>query len=81
MVGLFLCYNTGMYKEVLKFLRIIFGVALVAVGVAGIFLPILPGWILVFVGIELIGIRLVFMEDIREFARQKINQISAKKKR
>lgn len=55
-------------------LKKIVGVVLMIVGIAGIFFPILPGWILIFVGLEIIGIRLVFFDKIKEYAKKKIEK-------
>jgi len=43
------------WKTVLLVLRIVAGVALILAGIAGIFLPILPGWVLIALGIVLVA--------------------------
>lgn len=40
-------------------LRIILGVFLIIVGLAGIILPILPGWWVILIGLEILGWKLV----------------------
>jgi uncharacterized protein YqgC (DUF456 family) len=61
-----------MNKNIIQAIRIFFGVLLIVVGVAGIILPVLPGWILIFIGIELIGIQLVFLQNIKEYIKKKL---------
>ena len=61
-----------MNKQLIATARTIFGAVLVGVGILGIFLPILPGWILIFVGIELLGIQIVFIENIKDFIKKKL---------
>lgn len=53
-------------------LRRVLGVGLMALGIAGLVLPILPGWLLIFIGLELVGIELVFFEKIKTFCRKKL---------
>jgi uncharacterized protein YqgC (DUF456 family) len=64
-------------REVSLF-RQILGAILILIGIAGIILPILPGWLLIFVGLELVGLQLVFFEKIKSFVKSKIE--GAKKK-
>ena len=51
-----------------------FGLVLIVVGISGIFLPILPGWILIFIGLEFIGIQLVFVQKFKEYAKNKVRK-------
>jgi len=51
-----------------------FGVALVVIGVIGIVLPILPGWILIFIGLSLLGIEIYYVEKIKSYAKEKIKR-------
>jgi len=68
-----------MYKEILRISRIVFGILLVLIGIVGVFMPILPGWILIFVGIELVGIQLVFLDKIKKYVKTKIGGVTKKK--
>lgn len=52
-------------------IRKIFGVVVILVGLAGLALPFLPGWLLIFIGLELVGIELVFFEKIKAFVKKK----------
>ena len=47
------------------------GVLLIIIGAGGIILPILPGWILIFIGLSLLGINLWFVELAKEYAIKK----------
>jgi hypothetical protein len=40
----------------------VLGIILVIIGIAGIFLPILPGWLLIFVGLSLM--RVLFLKKL-----------------
>ncbi len=42
-----------------KFKKIV-GIVLVILGLLGLLLPVLPGWIFIFIGLEIWGWRLVF---------------------
>jgi uncharacterized protein YqgC (DUF456 family) len=70
-----------MVKQFLHYFRIASGVILILVGIAGVVLPVLPGWILIFIGIELLGIQLVFLDKTKEYVKQKIDQSTKKKRR
>lgn len=48
-----------MQQKVKTSLRTAFGVFLIVFGVAGMILPILPGWWLIPIGLELLGWKLV----------------------
>jgi uncharacterized protein YqgC (DUF456 family) len=58
--------------------RMISGIVLIIVGLAGIVLPVLPGWILIFIGLELVGLQLVFFDKIIAYAKSKIKNADAK---
>jgi uncharacterized protein YqgC (DUF456 family) len=70
-----------MVKQFLHYFRIASGILLILVGIAGVVLPVLPGWILIFIGIELLGIQLVFLDNIKAYVKQKIDQSTKKKRR
>ena len=74
MLSLFLCYNWFMKSSILRVIRIVTGLILLSIGVSGIFLPILPGWLLIFVGIELLGLHLVFLDQIKEFVKKQLGR-------
>lgn len=63
-----------MNEKLKKTLRITIGVLLVIVGISGIFIPILPGWLIIFVGIELIGIQIVLLDRVKEYAKKQIEK-------
>jgi hypothetical protein len=49
--------------------RKVAGVILLGVGLIGLLMPILPGWLLIFVGLALLGVKLPFVERMKERAR------------
>jgi hypothetical protein len=53
------------------------GVVLLALGLVGLLMPILPGWFLIFAGLALLGVKLPFLERMkgrtRPQARRKPN--------
>lgn len=53
----------------------ILGVVAILLGLAGLVFPILPGWLLIFVGLELLGIQIVFFEKIKEYVRAKLKKV------
>lgn len=46
------------------------GVVLLGIGLIGLLVPILPGWLLIFVGLALLGVKLPFVERLRQRARE-----------
>lgn len=48
-----------MQQKAKETLRIILGVFLIVFGIAGMILPILPGWWVALIGLQLLGWRLV----------------------
>ncbi len=63
-----------MNEEKKFILKRIAGFILIFAGIAGLLFPIVPGWLLIFVGLELIGINLVFFDKIKEYAKEKIKK-------
>jgi uncharacterized membrane protein YbaN (DUF454 family) len=63
-----------MDKNTKIILRRISGITLILIGITGIFLPILPGWIFIFIGIELLGIQLAFMNHIKRFVKRMLDR-------
>lgn len=55
-------------------IRKVIGVVVILVGIAGLILPIIPGWLLIFVGLELVGLELVFFEKIKAFVKKKLEK-------
>lgn len=70
-----------------KFKKIV-GIVLVILGLLGLLLPVLPGWIFIFIGLEIWGWRLVFdrkkpwtqMITFIDKTKQKIEQKKLKRK-
>lgn len=52
-------------------LRKITGWTLVVIGFIALIAPIIPGAPLVFIGLELLGLRFLFIDKIRAFLRRK----------
>lgn len=52
--------------------RKIVGVVLLGIGLIGLLMPILPGWLLIFVGLALLGVKLPFVERIKQRARDRM---------
>ncbi|OIO44786.1 MAG: hypothetical protein COZ34_01585 [Candidatus Pacebacteria bacterium CG_4_10_14_3_um_filter_34_15] len=57
-------------------LRKIFGASLIILGVMGLIMPILPGWIFIFFGLEMLGLKLLLSENFqllrKKFKKPKI---------
>jgi hypothetical protein len=51
-------------------LRLVVGLILLGIGLLGLLMPILPGWLLIFVGLALIGVRLPSAERLKDRARR-----------
>ena len=54
------------------------GVIVLLVGIAGLVLPVLPGWVLIFVGLGILATEYVWAQRLLRLAREKAN--SAKDK-
>ncbi len=57
-----------------RLLRIGAGTILLLIGLAGLLLPILPGWLLIFVGLSLLGVRIPYADRLLEYARVKLSR-------
>lgn len=44
-------------KEIIKWVRIISGIILIVIGVIAFFIPIVPGFLFIFLGLVLLGIK------------------------
>lgn len=53
-------------------MRKVVGAVLLGIGLIGLLMPILPGWLLIFVGLALLGIKLPFVERIKQRARDRV---------
>ena len=60
-----------------RILRIGAGTILLLIGLAGLLLPILPGWVLIFVGLSLLGVRLPYADRLLKYARGKLSRQKA----
>lgn len=47
------------------------GTVLLSIGIAGLLVPVLPGWLLIFVGLALLGVKSPFLDRLKERARLK----------
>ncbi|MEX0984033.1 MAG: PGPGW domain-containing protein [Actinomycetota bacterium] len=69
-------------KVVLRFIRrsgkriavTVVGFVVLAVGLAGLLLPVLPGWILIFVGLGILATEYVWAQRLLAIAKEKANQ-------
>ncbi len=59
------------YIEARRALRLVLGLILLVIGLVGLLMPILPGWLLIFVGLAVLGVKLPFLERIKDWARRK----------
>lgn len=66
-------------ERLFDYLKFGLGVLALIIGLLGLIFPILPGWLLIFVGLELVGIHIVFIERIKDFALRKIAEAKSKK--
>lgn len=55
-------------------IRRVLGITAIAIGILGIFFPFLPGWLLIFIGLEIIGINLVFFDRIKAYVKSKLEK-------
>ena len=60
-----------------RILRIGAGSILLLIGLAGLLLPILPGWLLIFVGLSLLGVRIPYADRMLKYAREKLSRQKA----
>ena len=59
-----------------RVLRASAGTVLLVIGLAGLLLPILPGWLLIFVGLALLGVELPFVDRLAGYSRDWLKQRS-----
>jgi len=57
-----------------RLLRTAAGTIVLLIGLAGLLLPILPGWLLIFVGLALLGVKLPYAERLLEYAKGKLER-------
>ena len=60
-----------------RLLRIGAGTILLLIGLAGLLLPILPGWLLILVGLSLLGVRIPYADRLLKYARGKLSRQKA----
>jgi hypothetical protein len=53
----------------ISFLQYTLGVTCIVLGIAGLILPILPGWPFIFYGLECVGLGFLIPVGVRTFAR------------
>jgi uncharacterized protein (TIGR02611 family) len=54
------------------------GVIVLLVGLAGLLLPVLPGWVLIFVGLGILATEYVWAQRLLKTAKEKANQAKGK---
>ena len=54
------------------------GVVVLVVGLAGLVLPVLPGWLLIFVGLGILATEYVWAQRLLKLAREKANNAKDK---
>jgi uncharacterized protein (TIGR02611 family) len=54
------------------------GVAIITAGIAGLILPVLPGWALVFVGIAVLATEFVWAQDLLLWTRRQAENAAAR---
>jgi uncharacterized membrane protein YbaN (DUF454 family) len=59
-----------------KLLIGIVGVALVLLGIAGLVLPILPGWLLIIAGLAVLRTEYVWAKQLTESAQKRANNLT-----
>lgn len=69
-----------MEKKTKTFLKKIIGSFLIILGIIGLIFPILPGWIFIFIGLEFMGINLIFFDKIKEYVRKKLKENAKEEK-
>lgn len=57
--------------EARRTLRLVLGTVLLGIGLVGLLMPILPGWLLIFVGLAVLGVRLAFVTRLVDRARRR----------
>jgi hypothetical protein len=67
-------------ENLFVFIKQIIGFLALVVGICGIILPVLPGWLLIFIGLEILGIKIVFVDNIKAYALGKLNKNKIREK-
>ena len=62
---------TKQQSKRLRFTRKFFGITLIIIGIAGVILPIFPGWIFIFIGLGLLGINIYYIDRIKDYIKKK----------
>ena len=57
------------------------GVAVLLVGLAGLVLPVLPGWVLIFVGLGILATEYVWAQRVLRLAKEKANNAKGRVRR
>jgi uncharacterized protein YqgC (DUF456 family) len=50
----------------------VLGVVAIVVGIISWLFPFLPGWLFIFVGLELLGIHILFVDNIKKYLKSKL---------
>lgn len=65
----------------ISFLQYTLGIGCLLLGIAGLILPILPGWPFIFYGLELVGLGFLIPAGVRSFAQRAGKQAQFWRKR
>lgn len=63
---------------VLRVALVVAGVAMVLAGLAGLVLPVVPGWLLIFSGLAVLAGEFVWARTLLDSAKAKAGQVAAK---
>ena len=65
------CYNRGNEPSLRKIIRTTIGVSLVFIGVLGLILPVMPGWVFLIPGLVILSDHFPWLRRLLGWARKK----------
>lgn len=68
-------WSDWFWKQARKIVVLVVGTTVVLIGLAGLLLPVLPGWALIFVGLFILGTEFAWAKWVLKMAKERAGQM------
>lgn len=67
------CLQDWFWRQARKIVVLVVGLTVLLIGLAGLLLPVLPGWVLIFVGLFILGTEFAWAKWVLKVAKERAN--------
>ncbi len=70
-----LCWLLFFWRQARKIVMGVIGITVLLIGIAGLVLPVLPGWVLIFVGLGILATEFAWARWVLKVAKERIAKV------